>query len=111
MRHPSRVALLVLAASCGPAVEPVPEYPVGGLHAVPRDQVRALGRVEADDCRELVVQPRPTEERARLAVRRRAAETGASGVIAVRCEYQGFGDGCWDRWVCTGDAFRIEPPR
>jgi hypothetical protein len=103
------VAALVIMASACASVTPVPEYPPGALHDTPREQVRALGRVEGEDCREFLVQPPPREDRARLAVRRAATELGASGVIAVRCERLGIEHGCFGSWRCTGDAFRIEP--
>jgi hypothetical protein len=104
------VAALVITASACASVTPVPEYPPGALHDTPREQVRALGAVVGEACRDTAFHPLPREEDARLDARRAAARLGASGVIAVTCRQTTvWQNGCNDGWRCEGQAFRIEP--
>lgn len=73
------------------------------------DGATVLGSVEGLSCRNSILDPVPTQEKANDQLRQKASSMGATGIAAVSYERGGTSlvTNCWSTIAATGTAYRL----
>ncbi|EHK56799.1 hypothetical protein [Allomesorhizobium alhagi] len=67
-----------------------------------------LGEVDGTSCKNSLLDPAPTEEKALVQLKQKAADRGANGVAAIKYDKGGlsYSTNCWSTVTAIGRAFQ-----